>query len=303
MNLFSRSVASVAGAYALALLLSGCAGAPGAAADGPLHPQAEAFTETVWALTPAQTLLRVRAGQPDTVAQRLPVSGLAPGETLVAMDFRVSRGVLYGLSNQARLYTLDTRTGQATPVAATASGWALHGPRVGLDFNPAADRVRVVTEAGQNLRIHPDTGLAVDHAPATPGLQPDGALAYAPDDPAAGRLPRVVAAGYTYPPKDPKRTTNYAIDLAQGTLVMQGSREGDTPVVSPNTGQLRTVGPLGVAGLAEADLDIADVKNTALAALRTRHTQLYVLNLATGQAQRLGRLADGGPVLAIAIEP
>jgi hypothetical protein len=68
---------------------------------------------------------------------------------------------------------------------------------------------------------------------------------------------------------------------------MQGSREGETPVVSPNTGQLRTVGSLGLGPLTDASMDISDVNNTALAAVRTAgnpKTQLHLIDLNTGHA-------------------
>ena len=85
---------------------------------------------------------------------------------------------------------------------------------------------------------------------------------------------------------------------------MQGSREGQMPVVSPNTGQLRTVGKLGVGQLEDAALDISDVRNTPLAALRVAgQTRLYLLNLNTGQASLLGIVHDGRALWGMAIEP
>ena len=40
----------------------------------------------------------------------------------------------------------------------------LDGTEFGVDFNPQVDRLRVVSNSGQNLRLHPDTGAvaAVD---------------------------------------------------------------------------------------------------------------------------------------------
>ena len=87
---------------------------------------------------------------------------------------------------------------------------------------------------------------------------------------------------------------------------MQGSREGETPVVSPNTGQLRTVGSLGLGPLTDASMDISDVNNTALAAVRTAgnpKTQLHLIDLNTGKATLLGVVADGSPLVGMAIEP
>ena len=80
----------------------------------------------------------------------------------------------------------------------------------------------------------------------------DPPLAYAAGDVAAGRAPQLVGAAYTYNKIHDKLTTNYAIDRATGSLVMQGTAEGVTPAVSPNTGQLRTVGALGTGPVDDA---------------------------------------------------
>lgn len=258
---------------------------------------------TVWGLTADQALIRFSADAPQRVELRRPLRGLAAGEKLVGIDFRVARGVLYGLSNQGRLYTLNTETAELTPVGTETMGWPLLGAHIGIDFNPAADRLRVVTEAGQNLRVHPDTGRLVDFDAQTAGLQADIPVAYVAGDVNAGRTPRVVAAGYTYNKDNEKLTTNYAIDLSLGVLAMQGSHESQQPPVSPNTGRLSTVGPLGVPGLVAADLDISDVSNTPLAALRTDLTRLYRVDLKTGAATLVGVIGDGAPLRAIAIEP
>jgi len=115
-----------------------------------------------------------------------------------------------------------------------------------------------------------------------------------------------VAAAYTYNKKDDKLTTNYAIDRRAGHLVTQGSMEGAKPVVSPNTGQLRTVGPLGLGPLTNASFDIADVTGAAFAAVNTAAqaaTRLYLINLATGKAELLGIVGTGDPVIGMAVEP
>ncbi|MFP5446967.1 MAG: DUF4394 domain-containing protein, partial [Betaproteobacteria bacterium] len=182
----------------------------------------------------------------------------------------------------------------------------LRGTAFGFDFNPAADRIRVVSNTGQNLRLHPDTGAAVDGDPAVEGVQPDPALRYARSDTHAGRNPDIAGAAYTYNAQDSKITTNYAIDRTLGVLVMQGSREGTTPVVSPNTGQLRTVGSLGLPRLTDVAFDISDVGNTALIAVRTSvdsHTRLHLVDLRTGASRPLGTVGEGAPLLGMAIEP
>lgn len=286
-------------AVTVAMAAVGCA-------HSPAEPLGSPARETVLALTADHVLLRINAGQPQRVLASVPVRGLPAGEQLVGMDFRVARGVLYALGQSGQLYTLDATTGQLAAVGTAAPAVALRGTRFELDFNPAADRLRVVSDAGQNLRYHPDTGAVVDFDPQQPGTQPDPDLTFAQGDVQHGHPPLVLAAGYTYNQQNDKLTTNFAIDGRQGTLVVQGSREGVTPVVSPNLGVLRTVGPLGTGPLAAATLDISDVNNTALAALRTvadGRTRLYRLNLDTGVATLVGTVAGGQPLLGMAIEP
>lgn len=253
--------------------------------------------ETLHALTARMELLTINAGQPQRVTQKVTVTGLAAGETLVGIDYRVAKGVLFALSSAGRLYTLDSSTGALTAVGANAALPTLSGTTFGMDFNPVADRIRVVSDSGQNLRLHPDTGALV----AT-----DPALSYAPGDAQAGRTPRLAAAAYTYNKKDDKLTTNYAIDRSEGTLVVQGSVEGSLPVESPNTGVLKTVGALGTGPLTDATFDIADTTGAAFIAVRSAkqpHTRLYLVNLASGQSERLGTVGDGSPLVGLSFIP
>lgn len=300
---FSMVAACRAPLSGLALLaLAACAPLP------PEPPEAEGppAPETVLALTADGQLLRVNAGQPRRVQASVPVTGLKPGDSLVGMDFRVAKGVLFALGKSGQIYTLNAQTGQATAVGSGVVAVPLKGARFGVDFNPALDRIRVVSDTGQNLRFHPDTGAQIDFNATAPGTQPDPDLAYAPGDVQHGQAPQVVSAAYTYNTKDEKLTTNYAIDARTGTLVMQGSREGVAPVESPNLGVLRTVGELGTGPLTQASFDISDVRNTALLAVQTPsqpRTQLYQVDLSSGQARRLGTLGTGQALVGLAIEP
>src|SRR3954451_11266177 len=100
-------------------------------------------------------------GNPAAALPPIAVTGAAAGETLVGIDFRPQNGFLYGLgvnatADTATLYAISTQTGQAA-VVGTANSIAfkdgagatidLPDPAVtgyGFDFNPAADRIRVV---------------------------------------------------------------------------------------------------------------------------------------------------------------
>ena len=257
--------------------------------------------ETVWAVTANHELIHFNAGQPGKLLSRRPLQGLSEGEVIVGIDYRVARGVLYALSSAGRLYTLDTVQARLNWVPApllSLSPQQAHG----FDFNPTVDRIRVISEDGRNMRVHPDTGALVDGDPAQAGVQPDGALRYAD----ATVRPRVAGMAYTYNTRDDKLTTGYAIDMSQGTLVTLGSAEGVSPVVSPNGGMLFKVGGLGLGPLREVSFDISDVRNTALAAVVTQgeaRTRLYRIDLRTGQASLLGTVGQGQSLRGVAIEP
>jgi hypothetical protein len=87
----------------------------------------------------------------------------------------------------------DPSSGVATPVGAAPFAIPLAGASFGFDFNPTVDRIRVVSDAGQNVRQHPDLGTVVDGALAYDATTDDGD----PVDGNAGRTPGVVGAACT----------------------------------------------------------------------------------------------------------
>jgi Ca2+-binding RTX toxin-like protein len=226
------------------------------------------------------------------------ITGLANGQTLTSIDFRPATGQLFGSTAGGQLYTIDPATG-----AATALGSALGSPLTGnvadIDFNPTVDRLRVVTDADDNARANPDTGALVDSDTNTAGTQIDSALAYASSDAGNGTNPDVVATGYTHAVQGATATTLYALDAARDVLVSIGSVEGDSPTVSPNTGQLFSVGALGV-DVVSGGFDIAN-NGPAYALINAQGgtgTQLYTVNTGAGTATLVGTVGDGTQTFA-----
>lgn len=260
--------------------------------------------EMIYAVTASNRLIQFNAGQPQKILSSKALSGLAAEERLLGIDYRVAKGQLFALGDSGQLYRINTADGSAsrigTPVALPREGAA----EWGFDFNPTVDRIRVVNDAGFNLRLHPDTGAVVDGNADQPGLQFDGRLAYDAADANAGKAAALVAAGYTYNKDNEKITTNYALDGKLGTLVHQGTKEGVTPMVSPNSGRLYTVSSLGLGAFERATLDISDVSNAAYSAVtRGRLSSWYRIDLASGKATLIGTIAGGEAVVGAAIEP
>jgi hypothetical protein len=267
------------------------------------EPEGADRAERAVAVTASNKLLKFNAGRPGRILATLNITGLQPGETLLGIDYRVSKEQLYALGSTGRLYVLDDDTGAASAVGGPFAV-KLEGTQFGFDFNPAVDRIRVVSNTGQNLRLHPDTGAVVDGNATLDGVQTDAKLAYAAGDTNAGKSPLVVGAAYSYNKADPKITTNFALDAATGALVTQGSREGVAPAVSPNTGQLMTIGSLGMA-FSSAAFDIQALSDVAFAALNSdgsAASRWVTIDLKTGAAKSLGSIA-GERVVGIALEP
>ena len=90
---------------------------------------------TLWVLTASHTLLQVRADALQKVVQRRPLQGLEPGESVLGMDFRVARGVLYAVTDRNRL--LQGSHEDASPfVSPDLGGLTVVGP---LGTGPLAD--------------------------------------------------------------------------------------------------------------------------------------------------------------------
>lgn len=283
-------------------LLGLCAALLTACATEPMEPLGPLAKETIYAVTTTNQLVQFNAGQPQKALSTRALTGLAAGDTLLGIDYRVAKGQLFGLGASGQLYRIDTKTAAASAVG-TPVGLPVGATEWGFDFNPTVDRIRVVSDSGFNMRLHPDTGAVVDADPNTPGLQLDGRLVFDASDVNASKTAGIVAAGYTYNKDNDKITTNYALEGRQGVLVHQGTKEGVQPVVSPNTGRLWTVGSLGVGSFEKATLDISDVSNAAYSAITTGGKSVwYRIDLATGKATRIGTVA-AGPVVGAAIEP
>ncbi len=293
----TSSLLSAASIACAALVLGGCRSVPEEVPGPPAK-------EMIYAVTTAQQLIQFNAGQPQKLLSSQPLRGLAPQERLLGIDYRVAKGQLYGLGASGQLYRINTQDGSVSTVG-TPSALPNEGAQEwGFDFNPTVDRIRVVNDAGFNLRLHPDTGAVVDGNADQPGLQFDGRLAFDAGDVNAGKPVALLAAGYSYNKRDEKITTNYALEGRQGLLVHQGSKEGVQPMISPNSGRLFTIGSLGLGAFERATLDVSDVSNAAYAAIsRGNSSTWYRIDLETGRATRIGTIGGGAAVVGAAIEP
>lgn len=251
------------------------------------------FLEVI-GLTEDQRLISFNENSPDKARSIGAVSGLMAGDALVGIDYRVQDGKLYGVSKTGGVYMLDTSTAAATKVSQVTV--ALEGSSFGVDFNPAADRLRIVSDSGQNLRHNINTtGVTLvddplDYPPATPlnGVGPN----------ASG----VTASAYTNNDLDPSTaTTLYAIDTSLDQVALQSP---------PNDGTLASTGKLGKDATASTGFDIystvrdgmtVDIRGLASLKEANGSASLYSISLPTGKATRRGSFSSENAVIGIAI--
>ncbi|RZJ01594.1 MAG: DUF4394 domain-containing protein, partial [Haliea sp.] len=213
------------------------------------------------ALTASGRLVSFNRAAPLTQVGSIGISGLAGGETLLGIDFRPADGKLYGLGSGGNLYTLDAATGMATmkstlkAMAGDDNPYAaLVGTSFAVDFNPVADRLRVIGNTGQNLRINVDTGDVTTDGTISPGTS------------------SVTAAAYTNSFAGTTATQLFDLDVAAGLLHLQDP---------PNDGALKAGVALGFTADAVNGFDIDARTNTGYAAVRAGgETALYSINLA-----------------------
>ena len=224
-------------------------------------------------LTTTNKLIKFDSATPAKISGSVAVTGLQAGETILGIDYRPANGQLYALGSTSRLYNINPMTGVATALGSGPFTPALNGTAFGFDFNPVPDRIRVVSNTGQSLRLHPDTGaVGGTDTNLSPGT------------------PNVIAAGYTNSMAGAKVTTLYVIDAATDTLMQQGGPDG---MPSPNGGVLTAIGALGMDTNEQTAFDIQAGTGAAFASLTkpgASVSQLCTVNLQTGAATTVGTI-------------
>lgn len=242
----------------------------------------------IFAIDAANRLVQFGSQRPEVLTRSLPVTGLVPGELLLGIDFRPRDGRLYAITSASRVYVIDTLVGSAIAVGTAPLAVPLAGGAFGFDFNPVADRIRVHSDAGQNLRLRPDSGSVA---------AVDSMLAFGLTDINAFDGPSLVASAYSNNVDGATGTTLYAIDSDQDILVR---------FADPNDGRIATVGPLGINTTSMAGFDIAPGDGAAFVTLTPTPagpSRLYAVDLSSGQVREIGIVGTALPLNGIAIVP
>ncbi|GAA0879775.1 hypothetical protein GCM10009119_27440 [Algoriphagus jejuensis] len=228
------------------------------------------------ALAEGNQLIYFEDGNLAAPASMVSITGVGSGESIISIDYRPATGQLYGLSSGSRLYIINENSGVATPLGMAPFTPAIEGTMASLDFNPTVDRIRLVSETGQNLRLHPETGLVVVI---------DGSIN-------GGMNPKIGAVAYNNSVSGATATILFDIDIATDKLYQQ---------VPPNDGGLVEVGDLGVDFQNLTDMDILADNSLAMAVNRVdTETRLYTIDLSSGSASWVGVFTQ--PVISLAFK-
>ncbi len=242
--------------------------------------------ETVYGVTDTGNLVSWDSGDSSNLLTGVAVQGLQSNERLRGIDFRPADGQLYGLGSFNNLYTINTSTGQASLVGAGNFAPGMNGSSFGFDFNPVIDRIRVVSEANQNLVLNPNDGTATQVTD----------LFYGAGDVNFGMDPSVVSSAYTNSFAGAATTQLYGIDTELDILVTQAN----------SAGTLGTVGALGLDLNDTASFDISGTTGIAYGTVVSEdgaQSIFWTVDLATGQSTMLGQIGGGTIITSMAVVP
>lgn len=238
-------------------------------------------------LTNGQRLVAFSVATPGRTRLIGRVSGLTTDTRLVGIDFRVQDGLLYGVGDRGGVYRVRTKDGRVVKVSQLTV--ALQGTKFDVDFNPAADRLRIVGNTGQNLRHDVNPGGATIA---------DTTLSYPP---ATGAAAGVSGSAYT--------NNDLAMDTGTSLFAVDTNLDQVALQAPANAGTLSPTGKLGVDAGASAGFDIhSDLRagttraNHGYAALSVGgRFGLYTVSLLTGDVVSEGRFPTYRQVSDLAV--
>lgn len=227
-------------------------------------------------------LVRFQSGN-TSAAQSVPLTNLPAGTTLVGIDVRPQTNGLYGLgfnptTSTVQLFAINPENGRVDAIGTPGTpATPITGSAFGFDFNPAVDRIRVVTDTGRDFRMNPNNGAIVD-------LNLDGAI--------NGPTTSLDGAAYTNnEPNNGGVTTLYTIDATTQRLYLQNPPNSGTqtsPLQLTSNGlpiNFTNVNGFDIPPGVNAPASNSPATGAGFAALTSGNvTRLYQINLATGAA-------------------
>lgn len=233
---------------------------------------------TIYTIGSDNSFYSFDSAAPGTVSQ-VGASGAAAG--YVDVDIYGANGALYAISGSGAGAQINRTTG------ASSGGWTPNtNPITGLvttfDFNPVADRVRVISNGGaSNYRLQPDFASAPQTVTNPGAVTVDGGFSFTSSSAVARPGVNVFGAAYTNPGNNPASTILYTIS-SDGFL-----NSHTTPAGTFGNGV--AVSPFGLGFTPTGSGFDIDLTNTGYALANAGGiTNLYSIDLSTGIGTFLG---------------
>lgn len=280
-------------AFGLAGLMTWGCGSASTGILGGAGPIVAPFSPTlvnynIFAVTEAGNLISFRLQNPNLINTNVPLTGLNPGERVLGIDFRPKNEQLYAVTSQGRVCFIDTATGVVHSVNNAPAAFAPVG--VGdIDFNPQADRIRFVSTANQNIRLHPDTGALV-------AADPD--VFFAADEPPGD--PELIACAYTGNTFNSPETALFSLDRVRAIIYGQKTD-------NPNMGQLTRIVRLieGTEVGPNAGFDVTDNNTGILAIANSGSNQsfLFTVDIPSRTVLTRGPILHDSAIVSLSAQP
>ncbi len=228
-----------------------------------------AAAEEVIGLVGSTRIVTFDSATPGTVTSSRAITGLASGVTLTGIDLRPADNQLYSVSTTGEVYRLTLSGANYTATSLGTISNTPSGSSFGLDFNPTVDRLRMVSDSNQNLRITVSPASNLNDGTITLTGANDADL---------------IGAAYTNNFNTGAGTTLFGIDAFTDSLVRS---------TNANAGTYTTVGLLGIL-LGSTDALGFDISGTTGAGFFSVGNNFYGVNLTTGSATLIGALGTQG---------
>jgi hypothetical protein len=250
---------------------------------------AAASAETLFGLTDDNRIVSFNSRNPGVTLSSGAISGIDPGDRLIGLDLRPVDRKLYTMGASGTIYRLEPVALGAggssvingfNAVNLGAIGTRLTGSSFGFDFNPVPDRLRVISDSNQNLRLNPlisPPGTIIDTPVTLNGT--DGI--------------DLLAVAYTNNLPGARTTVLYGLDARTGSLVRALNANAGTYVSTNLAGN-----PFSTLGLTiDNSMQVGfDISGGTGAAYFNRFNDLYSLDLMRGTPTLLGRFTGGNLV-------
>ena len=240
-------------------------------------PASQASAERIFGLTQGNSIVTFDSATPGVTTSSGSIGGLG-GDTLIGLDLRPANRMLYSVGTSGNLYLISKNAVGRNYTASVVGtlGTAPSGSSYGLDFNPVVDRLRVVSDTNQNLRINPTTGAAIVDTPVTLNGSSNVDL---------------VAVGYRNSRAGATSTVLYGLDSVSDSFVRATNANAGTYVTTNVRGQ--AFGDLGFK-FGSGDRVSLDISGGSNQAFFTINDGFYTVGQLSGFGAFVGNIGTSG---------